>query len=123
MIAGVLLIAVLAHLAPPFLADAVGGTLTAWEYVCYGCETAALWLLAAGMRRRVAWWAVCGYGFFESVQRPLCRALYPMDRAPKLPAGATLCDATGLPFAMLSPIIVGLLLAIFVRDLVKPWNL
>ena len=123
MIAALLLVAVLAHLAPQALAEVLGGTRGAWEYVCYGAEAAALWVVAAGAYRRAAWWAVCAYGFFESAQRPVCRALYPMDRPPSLPPGATLCDATGLPMAMLSPIVVGLLLVVFVRDLLKPWNL
>ncbi len=102
MAAALLLCALLAHILPETLAAQVGGTRAAWEFVGYGVEATALWLAVASLAWRVpGWWAripiwaVCLYGVFESVQRPICRLALPMDRAPKLEPGQFLCDAAG----------------------------
>jgi len=111
VIPALLLVAALAHLAPAALSVYFGGTEAAWQYACYGVEACALWLCVAAMLRgalRWTGWSVCAYGVFESVQRPMCRLLLPMDRAPNLPDGVNLCDAAGIPLTVLSPIAIAL---------------
>lgn len=80
----------------------------AWETVMYGIETTALWLLAAFyLVGRKGWQltvAVCGYGVFESVQRPLCRLAFPMDKRLILGPGEYLCDKAGWSTSELSAI-------------------
>ena len=111
MIPLLLLVAALAHLTPAALSAYLGGTEAAWQYACYGVEATALWLCVAHSLRggfRLPGAAVCAYGVFESVQRPACRLLLPMDRAPNLPDGVNLCDAAGVSMTVLSPIAIAL---------------
>lgn len=107
--AALLLVALFAHFSPEHLAPMLGGTRAAWEFVAYGAEATALWLAVAslawrlnGWASRVPVWAVCAYGVFESVQRPLCRLAFPMDAPPKLQPGEFLCEKAGWGTADLS---------------------
>lgn len=109
-----LLLALAVHLMPEPLADLLGHSHAAWAYAAYGVESAVLWLLVAGMCRVLAVQAVATYGAMESAQRAACRLALPMDRAPTVPPGQTLCDvATGLPasFASLLAAVVVIVVA------------
>lgn len=112
LVAVLLLVAALAHIAP----DAMPGSRAAWEYVFTGAEATALWLTAAVLlpaRRSLAWWgalAVCAYGVFESIQRPICRLAFPMTAPP--PGGGYLCDMAGVPTSALSMLAVCLVAAV-----------
>lgn len=103
MISLLVCLAVLVHFAPEHLAEWLHQSQAAWEVVAYGTEAALLWLIVGLMvssmpARFVALWA-----FFESAQRPVCRLALPMDRAPRLAEGQTLCDAAlGINTAWLS---------------------
>jgi hypothetical protein len=108
----VLLIAV--HLLPEWLAAADLGTQAALEYIACGVEAAALWgaalVVAPGPLRYVAAWGVA-----ESVARAGCRAALPLDHAPALQPGQTLCDAAaGWPVSLLS-LVAALLLAAYLN--------
>jgi len=107
-----LLIAV--HLLPEWLAAAGLGTQAALEYIAYGAESAALWgaVLCAsrGPLRYVAAW-----GLSESLARAGCRGALPLDRAPSLHPGQTLCDAAaGWPVSLVS-LAAALLLAAYLN--------
>lgn len=97
-----LLIAALAHIAPEAIASHYGGSIRAWEYVATGTEAAALWLAVAALSRHWPVWAVCAYGVFESIQRPICRLMLPMDKAPELKPGQFVCDVAGINTTQLS---------------------
>lgn len=103
MISLLVCLAVLVHFAPEHLAVALHQSQAAWEFVAYGAEAALLWLMVGMVAptlpaRFVALWA-----FLESAQRPVCRLALPMDRAPHLAEGQTLCDAAlGINTAWLS---------------------
>lgn len=117
-----LLVIAIAHLGPEYLSGAHGGTEAAWEVVCYGIEATCLWLwlaLHTGLPSR-AELAVIAFGAFESIQRPLCRAMLPMDRAPNLPDGVYMCDAAfGIPVSYLSPVLLVAVIAAVVADATK----
>lgn len=97
-----LLAAALAHLAPEHAAAHWGGTPSAWEYVGYALESAALWLfvLAVALALRgimaaeycAAMVAVSLYGAAESLQRVAGRLCFPMDRPPPKVHGRSLLD-------------------------------
>lgn len=102
------------HLLPEHLAATGLGTQAALEYIAYGIESAALWgaalVLAPGPLRYVAAW-----GIAESAARAGCRAALPLDRAPALQPGQTLCDAAaGWPVSLLS-LVAALLLAAYLN--------
>lgn len=109
--AWLILVAGLAHLAPGVLTCVVGGSQAAWDYCMQGIQSAALWLLlasASGMPLILR--AVSVWGAIEGAERPICRAMFPMDKAPSLPAGVDLCEAaTGIPAGW-----VGIVAALFV---------
>ncbi len=117
-----LLIVGAAHIAPEAAAHLLGGSIKAWEFVGFGIETSALWwLLAWGGKTSAAEHAVCLYGMYESVQRPIFRAMLPMDQPPQLPPGVHLSDvATGLPVSSLSPIILCWVIWQIVKELWRP---
>ncbi len=97
-----LLIAVLAHLAPEHIAEALGHKVVAWETVCYGAEAAALWAIALRFGGPVA--VVATWGIVESLLRSGCRLLHPMSEPLRLSPGQFACDAGGFPVAWLSVI-------------------
>lgn len=110
-----LFIAVAAHLMPEHVANAMGHSVVAWETVGYGIEATCLWLAVYSTTKIPALWAVCAYGAFESIQRPACRLLLPMDRRLALQPGQTMCDAVGVETANLSVIAACLALTIVVQ--------
>lgn len=112
--AGALVLLVVVHLLPEWLAAAGVGTQAALEYIAYGVESAVLWVvalvLAQGSLRYVVAW-----GIAESVARAGCRAALPLDHAPVLQPGQTLCDAAaGWPVGLLS-LVAALLLAAYLN--------
>jgi hypothetical protein len=97
---------VVAHYAPDFMSWVLGGTVAAWDYVTQGAQAAALWALVASGAVHVLARAVCTLGVFEAMQRPICRAMFPMDRPPQT-GGQNLCDAAfGLPMTWINAIAV-----------------
>jgi len=116
MIAGLLLVlAALVHLGTEYAPGLWGGTHGAWHYVAYGFEALCLWLFVAHMASQTAWrwpvWAVCSFGVWESVQRAGCRLMLPMDRAPQLADGQSICQAAGVPGWLLTPAVLALVAA------------
>lgn len=100
MTAALLALVALVYFLPERLPGMVGGTQAAWEYVAYGTEAAAVWAVLGVLLRRTPAVVVCTWATFEALQRPLCRLMLPMDRAPRLPPGQTLCEAAvGAPMA------------------------
>ena len=95
----------------------------AWETVCFGLESTLLWLYAMTRtgpltRGEIA---VAAYGVFESLQRPVCRALLDMGKPAGLKQGQYMCDvATGFPVSMLSPILVCAVVWVVVQDFTRP---
>lgn len=117
-----LALAACAALLPDTLTTLIGGTASAWAYVCYGTEAAVLWLLLASridastQIEAFAARAVCAWGAFEAAERPIFRLAFPMDHPPKLPPGQGLADAaTGLPMSLVS-VALALLLACMVQE-------
>lgn len=116
MSAALLALAVLAYFAPELLARLGAGSVSAWEFVFYGTEAAALWALAFVMLRGFVVRCVCAWGLFEAMQRPMCRLAFPMDRKPELAQGQTLCDAAfDLPMSAIS-VVMALCLAALVQE-------
>lgn len=96
-------LAALVYFLPEHVAAMLGQSQAAWEYVAYGVEAALLWLAVGLSVRGFPLRFVSLFGFFEAMQRPVCRLCFPMDRAPKLPQGQTLCDvALSLPTILVS---------------------
>lgn len=112
--AGSMALLIAAHMLPEWLAAAGLGTQAALEYIAYGAEAAALWgamlLMLRGPLCYVAAW-----GFSESIARAGCRAALPLDHAPSLQPGQTLCDAAaGWPVSLAS-LVAALLLAAYLN--------
>jgi len=112
MIPALLLVAALSNFAPALMAGVTGGSVKAWEYVFTGIESAALWWLAACLLERTQRWSmaglcVCLYGMFESIQRPICRLVFPMDSAPNI-GESSLCAAAGMQTFELSPMLIAI---------------
>ena len=117
-----LVLVIVAHLLPEHLADLLGHSAAAWHYVAYGVEAAALWLIVALTVRTLAITAVSAYGAMEGLQRAACRLALPMDRAPHLAPGQTLCDAaTGLP-ASLSSLLAAMVVVVLADTERRPWR-
>lgn len=112
-----LVVAVAANFAPEIISGWTGTSIKAWEYVANGAALAALWTICgayverepASNTMRVPMMAICAYGAFEAAQRPACRLLFPMDRAPVIISPDGLCAAAGIPTYWLSPVLIGLL--------------
>ena len=111
--AALLLLAAAVHLGAEHAPIIWGGSAGAWHYVAYGLESLLLWLLVARLVRThpMRWpiWAVCAYGVWESLQRAGCRILLPMDKAPALSDGLTICQAAGISGWLLAPAVVALI--------------
>lgn len=118
MTAAVLLVALvaLAHFGPELLALVVGGTVAAWDYCLQGVQAAALWLGLAALSGGALVRAVSAWGAFESAQRPVCRAMFPMDRAVRLPEGVTLCEAAFGSYVGWAGAVVALFVAILTQE-------
>jgi hypothetical protein len=109
-----LAVLVLAAYGPEPLAAIVGGTVAAWDYVLSGAQALTLWLAVCILARHWVLRVVCILGAWEAVQRPVCRALFPMDRPPQT-GDVPLCEAAfGAPVAWL-----GVVLALFVALLTQ----
>lgn len=125
MIAWLLLLACMAAFLPELMASIAGGTVSAWFYAMSGLEAAALWATSAVLVSETKGpfsfgaKAICAWGAFEAIQRPMCRLMYPMDRPPpKPPDGKNLCDVvTGLPMSW-----VAVLAALFLAALVQEFS-
>lgn len=120
MIVGSLLLLLAAvHLGIEYAPALWGGTPAAWHYVGYGIESLGLWLLVARLAPQNEWrwplWLLSAYGVWESMQRAGCRLLLPMDRAPKIENGQTLCDAAGVPGWQLTPAVLALVAAVIAQ--------
>ena len=116
MLGGILLLLLvaLASLGPELVARLSGGTVAAWDYVLNGVQSAALWVLIAGLSSHWLARASAALGTFEAMQRPMCRALFPMDRPPRT-GGIPLWEAAfGAPVSWL-----GLIAALFVALLAQ----
>ena len=105
-----LIVAALSAFAPAALASVLGGTEAAWFYVCSGLESAFLWCFVGWTTAFLTARVIAAWGYFEAVQRPVCRLAFPMDHPVALAPGQGLCDAAfGLPMTWL-----GALAALFV---------
>jgi len=129
LVAAMLVVVLLCNYAPEILAGAGLGTLAAWFVVARGLQAAALWWIVGRMiealsdaRRdlvpyRSPGLIVCSYGVFEAIQVPLCRLVFPMDRAPpQHPEGLT--GAAGLPTYQIAPLLM-MLCAVAVAHISK----
>jgi hypothetical protein len=123
MNAHALLVLVLAvHVMPEHLAELLGQSEGAWTYVAHGIEAAALWLTIGVMIRSMPVLAVSTYGAMEGLQRAACRLALPMDRAPSLAQGQTLCDAaTGTPVSLMS-LVAAVVVVVLVDTERRPWR-
>jgi hypothetical protein len=104
MTAGLLLLVLfgLANYGPELVASVLGGSVKAWDYVLQGTQSAALWVTLASFMPQIVARASCALGAFEAMQRPVCRAMFPMDKPPQT-GDLTLCEAAiGLPAAWIS---------------------
>ena len=117
MTAALLMLAAGANFAPEHLAHYFGGKQSAWESVMFGFEAAALWVVGFVLSTGIAWRAVCAWGAFEALQRPVCRLAFPMDRAPpQLAPGQNLCDvAYQIPMSWVS-VIAALFVACLLQE-------
>lgn len=105
----------LAHFAPDVLSQLMGGTPAAWDYMMQGTQAAALWLAVAALVKSWSVRLVCTWGTFEAMQRPICRAYFPLDRPAPLQPGESLCGAAfGEPLVWF-----GLFCALFVVALTQ----
>lgn len=93
MTAWLICAAALVYFLPEHLAQWLGHSRAAWQYVGHGVEAAILWLLVGLLVRQAAVRFVALFGFFEAVQRPVCRLAFPMTGPVPLAQGQTLCDA------------------------------
>jgi hypothetical protein len=109
-----LVVLVLAAYGPEPMAAIAGGTVAAWDYVLNGVQSLVMWLGGCALARHWLLRAVCILGAWEAWQRPVCRAMFPMDRPPQT-GGVPLCEAAfGAPVAWL-----GVVLALFVALLTQ----
>lgn len=108
---GLLLFVVVIHFGP----QAMQG-VKAWEYVAYGFEAAVLWGVVLLLARDTWVRLISAWALFESLERPICRLAFPMDSAPKLEPGQTLCDAALGFSANLISILVALTIAMLMQE-------
>lgn len=109
-----LMLMIAVHVLPEWLALAGLGTQAALEYIACGVESGALWGAALAVSRGPLRY-VAAWGLAESLARGGCRAALPLDRAPSLHPGQTLCDAAaGWPVSLVS-LIAALLLAAYLN--------
>lgn len=118
MSAAVLLMAlvILAHFGPELLSLAVGGTVAAWDYCLQGAQAAALWLCVAALSGGWLVRAIAAWGAFEAAQRPICRAMFPMDQPVRLPAGVNLCEAAFGSYVGWAGAVVALFVALLTQE-------
>ncbi len=109
-------LAVVAHIGPELIAQALGHSRAMWEYMLYGVEASALWLVIGAQAKSGFMQAAASYGYAETVQRPICRLMYPLDRPPAIPQDAFLCDAAGIPTAGMSLLAVCIVLMFWRTD-------
>lgn len=131
IIAALLLIGSVHELLPERVAQWLGQSEAAWDFVAHGGLTACLWgacaVLLAGytMRRpsaRRAALAVCTWGAVEALLRPGCRLLLPMDRRPDIPPGGDVCSAAGMPaWFHLTPLAAALCAVAVTRLIAARW--
>ena len=101
------------YFAPAHIAGWAHWSPAAVEYVAYGIESAVLWaVLGWHWRRSIPAQAVCAWGAFEAIQRPICRAMFELSHKVALPDGVTMCEAAfGLPVGWFGFVVAGLVIA------------
>ena len=109
------------YFAPAHIAGWAHWSLPAVEYSGYGIESTALWAILGFVCRyferlsvaeRHAMAAVCAWGAFEAIQRPVCRAMFDLSHKVALPDGMTMCEAAfGLPIGWLGFVVAGAVIA------------
>ena len=101
------------YFAPYHIAGWGHWSAAAVEYVGYGFESAVLWaVLAWHYRRSIPAQAVCAWGLFEAIQRPICRLQFDMTHKVPLLDGQTLCEAAfGLPIGWFGFVVAGAVIA------------
>jgi hypothetical protein len=114
-----LLVAAVAHLAPDHIAEVMGQSAAAWEYVLRGIEGVALWGIAGAHYKTPEAVAIAAYGMWESAQLSACRAAHSMSHAPRLEPGQGLCTAAGWPVGYWAPSIVAVITFALVLKLAK----
>lgn len=108
--------AALSALLPPALAHALGGTESAWAYVCYGLESALLWACIGQTSATVTARIIAAWGFMEAAERAAGRLYFPMDHPVKLEPGQGLADAAfGFPMSWVS-VFAALFVAVVYRE-------
>jgi hypothetical protein len=122
-IPALLLIAAVAHLAPDHIADLLGQSPPAWEYVLRGIEGVALWGIAGTHYKTPEAFSIAAYGMWESAQLSACRAAHSMFHAPLLEPGQGLCTAAGWPVGYWAPVIVAVITFALALKLAKSHNL
>ena len=97
------------YFAPTHIAGWAHLSTAAVEYVGYGIESAALWaVLGWRLRRSIPAQAVCAWGAFEAIQRPICRCMFDLSHKVPLLDGQTLCEAAfGIPVGWLGFAVAG----------------
>ena len=109
------------YFAPTHIAGWAQWSLLAIEYSGYGIESTVLWAVLGFVCRyfeklsvaeRHAMAAVCAWGAFEAIQRPICRCMFDMTHKVPMLAGQTLCEAAfGLPIGWFGFIVAGAVIA------------
>lgn len=122
-IPALLLIAAVAHLAPDHIADLLGQSPAAWEYVLRGIEGVSLWGIAGAHYKSPEAISIASYGMWESAQLTACRVSHPMQHAPILEQGQGLCSAIGWPVGYWAPAIVAGITFVLAVKLAKSHNL
>lgn len=118
MTAGLLAVVVVTYFGSEHLASMLGWSWAALAYVTSGLESFGLWLFVAWVALRSRWAAMAAVpavlAAFESGLRAFCRLSLPMERAPSLLRGQTMCEAAygmsltwvSILFAALAAVIV-----------------
>lgn len=99
---------------------------TAIDYICFSLGTSFLWIFIGiyclpkfpiSLKYKFLINFSVLLGFFETIQRPICRLAFPLDKAPVLKEGQNLCDAaTGLPLSL-----IGFIAALFIASLIQEY--
>lgn len=91
--AALTVLAACTYWGPEHIAAITGGSHAATAYIAHGLEAAGLWLLLLVITWRRPASIVCAWGAAEALMRVGCRISLPLDRAPALQPGETLCQA------------------------------
>ena len=82
------------YFAPYHIAGWAHWSPAAVEYLAYGLEATALWVIAGALLSRYPEAQVaCAWGVFEAVQRPIARMMFDLSHKVELPPGVTIGEA------------------------------